>query len=88
MAELKTQPTGADVETFLNRVTDEHMRADSFAILELMREVTQAEPTMWGESIVGKSCLYVRRLSDIHPPTLRTLIERSVAHVAGEHRGS
>ncbi len=53
MAELKTQPTGQDVEQFLNDIADEQKRRDSIAILELMKEVTGAEPKMWGPSIVG-----------------------------------
>ena len=53
MAKLKTQKTDASVEDFLKGVTDEKKREDSFAILELMREVTGEEPAMWGGSIVG-----------------------------------
>jgi hypothetical protein len=53
MAELKTQRTDASVEGFLNDVTNEKKREDSFAILELMREVTGEDPAMWGPSIVG-----------------------------------
>jgi len=53
MAELKTQRTGASVEDFLDSVPDERKRQDSFAIQELMRDVTGEEPAMWGPSIVG-----------------------------------
>jgi hypothetical protein len=53
MAELKTQPTTASVEAFLNNVPDEKKRADAFRVLELMRQETGEEPVMWGESIVG-----------------------------------
>jgi hypothetical protein len=53
MAELKTKPTDASVETFLNSVENEKKRQDSFAVLELMREVTAEEPQMWGTSIIG-----------------------------------
>jgi hypothetical protein len=53
MAELKTQPTNQDVTEFLNNVPDERKREDSFAVLQLMREVTQKEPQMWGSSIIG-----------------------------------
>ena len=53
MAELKTQKTDASVEESLNAVENERRRADSFALLELMREVTGEEPAMWGTSIVG-----------------------------------
>ena len=53
MAELKTKPTDASVEAFLNSVENEKKRQDSFAILELMREVTGEEAQMWGSSIIG-----------------------------------
>lgn len=53
MAENKTTPTDQDVEQFLNSVADERKRKDSFTILELMKQVTEMEPKMWGTSIVG-----------------------------------
>jgi len=53
MTELKTKRTDASVIDFLNAVEHEGKRKDSFAILELMREVTGEEPAMWGPSIVG-----------------------------------
>jgi hypothetical protein len=53
MAELKTQKTEASVEAFLNTVEHERKRADSFEILDLMKEVTGEEPVMWGSSIIG-----------------------------------
>ncbi len=53
MAENKTKPTDASVEAFLNAVPDERKRADSFRLVEIMREETGEEPVMWGDSIVG-----------------------------------
>jgi hypothetical protein len=53
MAELKTKPTEQSVEDFLNAIPDEQKRADAFAIVKLMKQVTRAEPKMWGSSIVG-----------------------------------
>ena len=53
MAELKTKLNDGDVTTFLNSVADERKRQDCFAVLDLMRRVTGAEPKMWGDSIVG-----------------------------------
>ncbi|HYX48932.1 MAG TPA: DUF1801 domain-containing protein [Ktedonobacteraceae bacterium] len=53
MAENKTTPNDQDVEQFLNSVADERKRKDSFTILELMKQVTGLQPTMWGSSIVG-----------------------------------
>lgn len=53
MAELKTQPTDQSVEAFLDGIEDEKKRQDSYTILELMKQVTQSEPVMWGDSIIG-----------------------------------
>ena len=133
MAELKTKQTTASVEDFLNGVADEKRRQDCFTILELMQQATQAQPKMWGTSIVGfgayhytyasgregdwfltgfsprknnltlyimsgfdeyeallsklgkyktgKACLYINKLGDVDLTILRSLIERSVAHM-------
>ena len=133
MAELKTRPTNASVEKFLNKTTDEARRQDCFAVARMMEEITGEKPKMWGPSIVGfgsfhyryasgqeadwpvaafsprksdltlyltpgfqqnkdlmdqlgkhrtgKSCLYIKRLSDVHVPTLKKLIRESVKAV-------
>jgi hypothetical protein len=52
-AQNKTIATDASVEAFLNTIEDERKRKDSFALLELMSDVTGFEPVMWGSSIVG-----------------------------------
>lgn len=130
MAELKTKPTNASVEKFLNQVTDETRRNDCLKVAKMMEEITGEKPKMWGPSIVGfgtyhykyasgregdwpiaafsprkqdltlyllpgftkqedlmkqlgkhstgKSCLYIKRLSDVHVPTLKKLIRESV----------
>lgn len=53
MVENKTKPTDASVEEFLDRATPARRRADGAALDRIMREVTGAEPVMWGPSIVG-----------------------------------
>ena len=53
MSELKTKKNKASVEGFLKSVENEQRREDSFLVLDLMKEVTGEEPTMWGTSIVG-----------------------------------
>ena len=53
MAELKTKPNAANVEDFLKQVENPKKREDSFKILTLMKEITGAEPIMWGPSIIG-----------------------------------
>jgi len=130
MGELKTKPTNASVEKFLNQIPDEARREDCFKIAKMMEEITGCKPKMWGPSIVGfdtyhykyasgqegdwpiaafsprkqdltlyilpgfqeskelmealgkhrtgRSCLYIKRLSDIHVPTLKKLIRQSV----------
>ena len=51
--ELKTKVNDASVTKFLEGVTDEQKRNESFEILKLMKQVTKEEPKMWGASIVG-----------------------------------
>ena len=53
MSELKTKVNDGDVQVYLNSVEPEKKRKDSFALFDLMKEVTGEEPKMWGESIVG-----------------------------------
>jgi uncharacterized protein YdhG (YjbR/CyaY superfamily) len=53
VAELKNKRNKGDVKAFLNGVTDEKKRQDSFAIVELMKQITEKGPEMWGDSIVG-----------------------------------
>ncbi len=131
-SENKTQQNDADVEAFLSSVDNERRRADGFAVMELMKDVTGEEPKMWGDAIVGfgkvhykyasgregdmpvvgfsprkqnmtlylsfdydgfdelsqklgkhktsKACLYINKLSDVDPETLREMVRRSVEH--------
>lgn len=53
MAEQKTKPTEQSVESFLDKVPDEKVRDDCFALIKLMKKVTGSAPKMWGPSIVG-----------------------------------
>ena len=53
MAENKTKENDASVQEFLEKVEPEKKKDDALAILELMQEITGAEPKMWGASIVG-----------------------------------
>ena len=130
MSALKTQPNDASVEQFIQSVDDDTRRHDCLTLLAIMQRITQKEPKMWGESIVGfgryhykyqsgregdwfvtgfsprkreitvhimsgfqnysallaqlgkhrlgKSCLYIKRLSDIDISILEALIAKSV----------
>lgn len=53
MTDLKTRQNDGDVRQFLSSVEPEKKRLDSFAILDLMTEITGLEPKMWGETIIG-----------------------------------
>jgi hypothetical protein len=133
MAELKTKPSDQNVTRFLEAIPDARTRQDCFTLVQIMRQITKAEPKMWGPSIVGfgsyhytyasgregdwflagfsprkqnltlyimagfeqyeellrklgkhktgKSCLYLNRLDEIHLPTLKKMIQQSVAHM-------
>lgn len=136
-AELKTKRSAKSVPAFLKTVKDSQQRADSLALVELMREVTGEPPKMWGDSIVGfgayryvyasgregdwmltgfsprkqnmtvylmcgfepfaaelkllgkhktsMCCLYFKRLADLHLPTLRRMVKKSVALTRKQH---
>lgn len=63
MAELKTKPTEASVEEYLDAIEDPRRRADCAAILALMKRVTNFEPKMWGPSMVGFGSYHYRYAS-------------------------
>ena len=48
-----TTPTDGDVDAYLASVADDRRRADAREVLTLMREVTGAEPRLWGTSLIG-----------------------------------
>ena len=53
MADIQTKKNDASAVDFLNAVENEKRKEDSFAVLELMKKITNAEPNMWGPSIIG-----------------------------------
>lgn len=53
LADIKTKPTSSSVEDFINKITDEQKRKDSYVILKLMGKATKEKPKMWGSSMVG-----------------------------------
>jgi hypothetical protein len=57
------QPTGASVEEFLARVSDEHRREDAYRLCAMMRDITGEPPVMWGASIVGFGTYHYRYAS-------------------------
>ncbi|MFC5624719.1 DUF1801 domain-containing protein [Algoriphagus winogradskyi] len=53
MSELKTQPTNASVEDFLNAIEHPTRNDDGFKLLQIFKEETGKDAVMWGPSIVG-----------------------------------
>ena len=53
MAENKTKPTDASVDDFLDAATPVRRREDGLRLAEIFRDVTGADPVLWGPSIVG-----------------------------------
>ena len=53
LVEIKTKPTSANVEDFINKVSDEQKRKDSFVLLEIMKKATGEEPILWSSSVIG-----------------------------------
>ena len=130
MPVLRTRRNNQTVAEYLSRIKNEAQQADCQQLVEWMKEITQAEPKMWGPSIVGfgsyhyvyasgqegdwpltgfsprkdnitiyimdgvagyeplieklgkckvsKTCIYVKKLEDVHATSLKTLIKKSV----------
>jgi len=54
MAKTKTTHTETNVTDFINAfVETDQKKADSFRLIELMKEWSGTEPKMWGPSIIG-----------------------------------
>ena len=53
LVEIKTKPTAASVEDFINEIPDEVKRKDSFALLDMMKKASGEEPVLWSSSIIG-----------------------------------
>ena len=63
MSDLKTKPTAASVNAFINAIDDERKREDARAVAAMMAEITNAPPKMWGSSIVGFGSYHYRYAS-------------------------
>jgi len=56
----KMQPTGADVETFVEAIPNVTRRADARALCVLLSEITGQPPVLWDSSIVGFGSYHYR----------------------------
>ncbi len=50
---MKTVQNDESVEKFIAAISKESQRDDCVDLMNLMKEITQEEPKMWGEGIVG-----------------------------------
>jgi hypothetical protein len=53
LAIIKTKPTSLSVEDFINSITEEQKRKDSFVILTMMENAMKEKAKMWGSSMIG-----------------------------------
>ncbi len=53
LAVIKTKETSSSVEDFINNISAEQKRKDSFVLLKLMQKATKEKPKMWGSSMIG-----------------------------------
>jgi len=63
LSDLKTRPTDASVEAFIDAVDHAGRREDARILLDLMGRATGEEPVMWGTSIVGYGSYHYRYAS-------------------------
>jgi hypothetical protein len=63
MADLKTHPTSASVDAFVERSEPVGRREDARVLLDIMKRVTGVDPVMWGPSIIGFGSYHYRYAS-------------------------
>lgn len=63
MATLKTRPSDASVEAFLDSVDNEDRREDARRVIAIMRQVTGEPAKMWGSRLVGFGSYHYRYAS-------------------------
>lgn len=49
---MPTLPTNVPISTFLESVTEKR-REEALLLIDIMKQITQLEPVMWGPSIIG-----------------------------------
>ena len=94
MGEAKTRLTGASVDDFLDTIENDQVRDDCRTIARIIEKTAKAPPRLaefrhlldkLGTHSCGKGCLYIKRLSDEHLPTLTKLVNASVAEMRKAH---
>ena len=57
---MKTKPTSASADAFIDGIQDERKRADARLVAAMMAEITGERARMWGTSIVGFGTYHYR----------------------------
>jgi hypothetical protein len=57
---LKTRKNETSVEDFINAISDEAKRKDSFEIIKMMQKATGDKPKMWGTGIIGFGSVHLK----------------------------
>lgn len=50
---LKTQPTEANVNNYINQLDNDQQRADCKTLLKLMEKIIKSKAVLWGDSLIG-----------------------------------
>ncbi|MFN8671804.1 MAG: DUF1801 domain-containing protein [Candidatus Sericytochromatia bacterium] len=53
MAKNKTQENANSIKDFISSIKDEKKQTDTLAFINIVKELTNLEPKMWGTSIIG-----------------------------------
>ncbi len=53
MADNKTKPTNASVDSYIASRASEQQRVDCKELMALLKKITHQQPRMWGPSMVG-----------------------------------
>jgi hypothetical protein len=53
VAELKTKANEANVQEFLETISDDQRRKDCLELMKLLAKITKAEAKIWGSNIIG-----------------------------------
>ncbi len=81
MAETKTAPTQADVDSFIDAVANPRRRADARQLREAMERITDEPATMWGPSIIGFGTYHYRYASGHEGDMCRVGFSPRAAHM-------
>ncbi|XMB73163.1 DUF1801 domain-containing protein [Mycoplasmatota bacterium WC30] len=53
MYKIKTIENNQDINKYIESISDEKRRNDSIKLMDIISEVTDEKPKMWGNSIIG-----------------------------------